>query len=187
MTLFATIFLSGSQSKTGNLPPTSTEPTTLTVVNVAQSSQSGDSSPSLLSNILFNNKILRGTKWCGYRNVATSRNDLGIFEKTDACCRNHDLCPDNIHSGETKHRLLNTDSYTASNCDCDEKFFSCLKDIGSVTSYIVGFGYFTGLGLKCFRRDYPIVECKQSKKRCVEYRLDQTAKKVYQWFDNPLF
>jgi hypothetical protein len=83
MTLFATIFLSGSQSKTGllhqkyngllfcsvlfssfpilgNLPPTSTEPTTLTVVNVAQSSQSGDSSPSLLSNILFNNKILRG-------------------------------------------------------------------------------------------------------------------------------
>jgi secretory phospholipase A2 len=104
-----------------------------------------------------------GTKWCGYRNVATSRNDLGIFEKTDACCRNHDLCPDNIHSGETKHRLLNTDSYTASNCDCDEKFFSCLKDIGSVTSYIVGFGYFTGLGLKCFRRDYPIVECKQYK------------------------
>jgi hypothetical protein len=81
MTLFATIFLSGSQSKTGllyqkyngllfcsvllssfpilgNLPKM--EPSTLPVVNVAQSSQSGDSSPSLLSNILFNNKILRG-------------------------------------------------------------------------------------------------------------------------------
>jgi hypothetical protein len=81
MTLFATIFLSGSQSKTGllyqkyngllfccvllssfpilgNLPKM--EPSTLPVVNVAQSSQSGDSSPSLLSNILFNNKILLG-------------------------------------------------------------------------------------------------------------------------------
>lgn len=56
--------------------------------------------------------IFAGTKYCGPGNKSTGIDDLGRFRNVDLCCRDHDLCPDNIPAGEYKHGLHNTAKYT---------------------------------------------------------------------------
>ncbi|KAF3421744.1 LOW QUALITY PROTEIN: hypothetical protein E2986_11192, partial [Frieseomelitta varia] len=53
-----------------------------------------------------------GTKWCGSGNIASNPDDLGKYSETDACCRNHDMCPDVIEAHGTKHGLTNPSFYT---------------------------------------------------------------------------
>lgn len=94
----------------------------------------------------------KGTKWCGNGDKASNDEDLGYFRETDACCREHDKCPTNIAGRETKYGLTNPDATTRSHCDCDKKFFDCLKKASSRLSRTIGELYFNFLSKKCFRR-----------------------------------
>ncbi|XP_026461613.1 uncharacterized protein LOC113363334 [Ctenocephalides felis] len=132
--------------------------------------------------------IFPGTLWCGGGDKARSNEDLGRFKDTDACCREHDFCQDNILAGEEKHGLINGGLFTRSHCDCDQKFYKCLQDANSIISKKVAFTYFTVLGPQCFTYDHPIVDCERRNiKKCVRYIRDETKEKTWQWVDNDLF
>ncbi|XP_018338174.1 PREDICTED: phospholipase A2-like [Trachymyrmex septentrionalis] len=134
--------------------------------------------------------IFPGTKWCGSGDIADGPDDLGVFAMTDACCREHDNCKDIIQPIETKHGLTNTAFYTRLHCSCDERFYDCLHSSEELVSAKVGFLYFSVLDTKCFREDYPIVGCKRHSlipRRCLEYELDESQPKMYQWFDVPTY
>ncbi|XKL60958.1 hypothetical protein PGB90_008015 [Kerria lacca] len=135
--------------------------------------------------------IKPGTKWCGDGNKARSYEDVGVLYKTDKCCRNHDRCPYYILAHETKYGLHNDAHFTRSHCDCDASFFDCLKKANSPFSTGVGITYFNILKMKCFRLEYPVVMCSQSagwfSKHCVEYIVDMSKHKQWQWFDNHEF
>ncbi|XP_071640108.1 phospholipase A2 [Temnothorax longispinosus] len=134
--------------------------------------------------------IFPGTKWCGSGNIADGPNDLGVFAMTDACCREHDNCKDIIEPMQTKHGLTNSAFYTRLHCSCDERFYDCLHSSEELVSAKVGFLYFSVLDTKCFREDYPIVGCKRHSlipRRCLEYELDESQPKMYQWFDVPTY
>ncbi|XP_032683265.1 phospholipase A2-like [Odontomachus brunneus] len=144
-----------------------------------------DSSPEWTPPLIF-----PGTKWCGSGNVAQSPDDLGTFAMTDACCREHDNCDDVIESMQTTHGLTNNAFYTRLHCSCDERFYDCLHSSEELVSAKVGFLYFSVLNTKCFREDYPIVGCKRHSlipRRCLEYELDESQPKMYQWFDVPVY
>lgn len=53
-----------------------------------------------------------GTLWCGDGTRAKSREELGLFKDTDACCREHDECPDGMPAGSEKYGLENTGLFT---------------------------------------------------------------------------
>lgn len=53
-----------------------------------------------------------GTLWCGNGDLAKNENDLGYFNRTDACCRSHDNCMNDILSGDTKANLKNNGLFT---------------------------------------------------------------------------
>ncbi|XP_063913868.1 phospholipase A2-like [Zophobas morio] len=144
------------------------------------------------------NLIVPGTKWCGKGSIAVSYDDLGVAREVDICCRAHDLCPDSIEPGETRHGLENTGFGVWSLCDCDEKLRMCLKNVNNLISDGVGFLFFNVLGPKCFKKEYPVVGChkceyttyaykERDRKRCVEPVLDKSGSKIYQCFDNHLY
>uniref|UniRef100_A0AAQ5ZLD4 Phospholipase A2-like central domain-containing protein n=1 Tax=Amphiprion ocellaris TaxID=80972 RepID=A0AAQ5ZLD4_AMPOC len=72
--------------------------------------------------------IVPGTLWCGSGNKAPSYADLGVFSDTDSCCREHDQCKHTILSFHSQFGVFNTNIFTMSHCDCDNKFRSCLKE-----------------------------------------------------------
>lgn len=100
-----------------------------------------------------------GTKWCGRGNIATNFSDLGHFRSTDYCCRNHDLCQVKISANSSKYGLINTANYTKMHCSCDTDFYACLKYVDNILAISVGIVYFNIIQPKCFRKDYPIVQC----------------------------
>lgn len=55
---------------------------------------------------------LVGTRWCGGGNISDAEESLGLFAGTDACCRDHDKCPDNMDSGEVRNGLHNKGLFT---------------------------------------------------------------------------
>lgn len=129
-----------------------------------------------------------GTKWCGAGDIARDKNDIGYFYLTDSCCRAHDLCPATLAAQETKFGLKNSGKFTRSHCDCDMKFYQCLKNVNTLLSNQAGNLYFNVLGHQCFSEDHPVTNCKSSiKSRCVNYEKDLSKPKTYQWFDNPWF
>ncbi|KAJ3656662.1 hypothetical protein Zmor_015718 [Zophobas morio] len=132
--------------------------------------------------------IFPGTKWCGPNDNPESYEDLGNFYTTDKCCRGHDHCPHTIPGRSQKYGLWNTGLFTRSHCDCERKFYLCLKDSKSVISGQLGFTYFTLFGPQCFREDYPIIGCgKWGLRRCERYIYDYHGEVKYQWFDNLYF
>lgn len=135
--------------------------------------------------------IMPGTKWCGDGNNANHINDLGTFHKTDACCRDHDLCPEMIHPGQTKYNLTNNGIITRLHCDCDLQLYLCLSDVNSPMSTLVGITYFSALAAPCFNFDYP-AKCSQMERidirqRCIAYNFDFDELPLYQWFDIPRY
>ncbi|XP_011564355.3 phospholipase A2 isoform X1 [Plutella xylostella] len=133
--------------------------------------------------------IFPGTKWCGPGNSADGFEDLGSERETDACCREHDHCPDSMEAGEKKHNLTNTAYYTRLHCDCDERFQRCLHSANTTSAGQVGSVYFNVIGTKCYRYDYPIVRCAKKsgwlRRKCIKYEFNENGQKLYQWFDVP--
>ncbi|XP_043287654.1 phospholipase A2-like [Venturia canescens] len=137
--------------------------------------------------------VYPGTYWCGAGNIASDENGVGLFRKTDACCRAHDQCGLNIEAGKSLGRLLNSGGFTRSACSCDLDFYNCLKNVKSPISMKIGFTYFNVLRPQCFGFDHPIEKCSQyAKKRtmkakCIKYDLDRSKNKRLEWFDTPDF
>ncbi|XP_057308975.1 phospholipase A2-like [Hydractinia symbiolongicarpus] len=114
-------------------------------------------------------KIFPGTHWCGNGNIADSQDDsdLGTFDKVDRCCRTHDHCPRNLNGGTSGYGTVNTGKYTASDCECDAEFKSCLKavpkgkwyQIGTRLQYgsarLIGRMFFDWLKMKCLDFEGP--------------------------------
>lgn len=89
---------------------------------------------------------------------------------------------------ESKYGLKNSGKFTRSHCDCDQKFYKCLKQVNTMLSNQIGNFYFNVLGHQCFKEDFPFVTCKSfTKSRCITYNTDSTQQKSFQWFDNPWF
>lgn len=136
--------------------------------------------------------IFPGTKWCGQGNVAENYYDLGIFNETDSCCRDHDFCDDIIQSGKTKHNLINPYRTTRLHCKCDEALRQCFKKVNSMVSNTVGYIFFSLLQTQCFDLEHPTTGCALWKRGptrvyCVKYQTDETQPKKWQWFDQEPF
>src|SRR4029434_615636 len=49
---------------------------------------------------------------------------LGAFAQTDECCRDHDHCKHTITSFSSDYGVFNTNIFTLSHCDCDNRYAS---------------------------------------------------------------
>ncbi|XP_030598635.1 group 3 secretory phospholipase A2 [Archocentrus centrarchus] len=94
--------------------------------------------------------IVPGTLWCGSGNKAPSYSDLGVFSDTDHCCREHDQCQHTILSFHSEFGIFNSNIFTMSHCDCDNKFRSCLEEANDSISDVVGYTFFNLLKMHCF-------------------------------------
>nr|AFI40554.1 phospholipase A2 [Apis mellifera carnica] len=133
--------------------------------------------------------IYPGTLWCGHGNKSSGPNELGRFKHTDACCRTHDMCPDVMSAGESKHGLTNTASHTRLSCDCDDKFYDCLKNSAdTISSYFVGKMYFNLIDTKCYKLEHPVTGCgERNEGRWAAYTVDSMRQSVYQWVYLPRY
>ncbi|GFS57439.1 phospholipase A2 [Nephila pilipes] len=132
--------------------------------------------------------IFPGTNYCGPGNIAENYYDLGTFNETDACCREHDYCDDIIRPGRTKHNLINPFGTTRLHCRCDQVLRECFRKVNSVVSNTVGYIFFSVLQTQCFDFDYPASGCLlwrrgSARMYCVKYKLDEDQPKKWQWFD----
>ncbi|XP_067135816.1 phospholipase A2-like [Centruroides vittatus] len=96
--------------------------------------------------------IFPGTKWCGRGDRAENDSDLGIFKKTDSCCRQHDKCPVVINPGETKYNLTNNGVGALVSCECDQQFRQCLNTVNEEECgipFVVGVLFFDVLRQNC--------------------------------------
>lgn len=93
---------------------------------------------------------LPGTLWCGFGDSAGNSSELGIFQGADLCCREHDLCPQNIASFQYDYGIRNYRFHTISHCDCDARFQQCLQNQRDSISDIVGVAFFNVLEIPCF-------------------------------------
>lgn len=157
-----------------------------------------EKSSSTISDVLnpYKDKIkliLPGTYWCGDGDIAKDETDLGLFKKTDACCRNHDHCNISIPAQSQEYGLTNNGIFTRSFCECDHEFYNCLKNVSSVTSNGIGTTYFNVLRPQCFADYYPIIGCQEyswkffTDDKCTQYIFNTSAPEEYEWFDNPNF
>ncbi|XP_020281530.1 phospholipase A2-like [Pseudomyrmex gracilis] len=126
--------------------------------------------------------IFPGTLWCGDGDIAKQESDLGYFNKTDACCRAHDNCNDDLLAGQTKGNLENNGIFTRSACNCDDEFYRCLKNADTLISNSIGKTYFNILKPQCYTCQCPTVDCKvtdrlQCEKQC----------KLYKWQNSPKY
>ena len=100
---------------------------------------------SLLKLPQLNVGILPNTKWCGFGAAAANYSDLGTEEELDRCCRAHDYCP--VYS--TRLSQDNPTLYTQVHCLCDQKFYQCLKNVGTSLADTVGQIFFNIVRMKC--------------------------------------
>jgi len=89
--------------------------------------------------------ILPNTKWCGFGAAAANYSDLGTEEELDRCCRAHDYCP--VYSMRLSQD--NPTLYTQVHCLCDQKFYQCLKNVGTSLADTVGQIFFNIVRMKC--------------------------------------
>ncbi|XP_034025750.1 group 3 secretory phospholipase A2-like [Thalassophryne amazonica] len=94
--------------------------------------------------------IFPGTLWCGNGHRARTYEQLGMFENTDKCCREHDHCKHIISAFSVKYGVLNPNFFTISHCDCDERFRECLLGVNDAISNMVGYSFFNIIKAPCF-------------------------------------
>ena len=97
--------------------------------------------------------IFIGTLWCGMGNQAASENDLGRLADVDSCCRDHDHCDRKVDGFSKEYGYRNWRPFTVSDCDCDKKFYKCLKNAkeNPTEATIVGKLFFNILSMPCLR------------------------------------
>ncbi|XP_076107429.1 uncharacterized protein LOC143075750 [Mytilus galloprovincialis] len=103
-----------------------------------------------------------GTKWCGRGQTALHYDDIGDDRDADVCCRDHDCCPDLIPSFSTKYNYFNYRFHAILQCECDDKFRSCLKQSYSPMASFIGRIYFNIMGSKCFTLKKDVVCAERS-------------------------
>ncbi|KAG7480991.1 hypothetical protein MATL_G00062170 [Megalops atlanticus] len=79
-----------------------------------------------------------------------SVHDTGMFEKTDKCCREHDHCKNTIPAFRVNYGVFNSNLFTVSHCDCDQRFRQCLMEVNDPISNMVGYSFFNVLKVPCF-------------------------------------
>jgi len=94
--------------------------------------------------------IFPGTLWCGNGDNANNDSDLGVFRRTDACCRTHDKCHPRMAGLTLRFGIMNWQPYTMMACKCDHEFAKCLSTINSLASRSVANVYFDVLQRNCF-------------------------------------
>nr|AHG99397.1 group III secreted phospholipase A2-3A2 [Cyprinus carpio] len=120
--------------------------------------------------------MIPGTLWCGSGHKAMAFGELGVFEDTDKCCREHDHCKDTIASFSYDHGVFNTNIFTLSHCDCDNRFRRCLLGVNDTMSNLVGYGYFNMLKMRCFEFSQRMQRAKRTWwGMCELYELAQYA------------
>ncbi|KAM4578115.1 uncharacterized protein V3H82_007628 isoform 1-T1 [Fundulus diaphanus] len=126
--------------------------------------------------------IFPGTLWCGTGSKAAGYEQLGMFEKADKCCREHDHCSDIIPAFTVTYGVFNPNFFTVSHCECDHRFRQCLLGTNDSISSMVGYSFFNILKVPCF-------ELKQLK-RCTQMYWWGMCKKAgeapYAIFKSPL-
>ncbi|XP_061589960.1 group 3 secretory phospholipase A2 [Cololabis saira] len=119
-----------------------------------------DESSGVTSHRVKRGFIVPGTLWCGSGNKAPSFQDLGVFSNTDGCCREHDQCKHTILSFHSQFGVFNSNIFTMSHCDCDNKFRSCLQEANDRISGVVGYTFFNLLKMHCFTFSHQL-QCAQ--------------------------
>nr|XP_015827742.2 group 3 secretory phospholipase A2 isoform X2 [Nothobranchius furzeri] len=104
--------------------------------------------------------IFPGTLWCGSGSKAAGYEQLGMFERADRCCREHDHCSRIIPAFTVNYGVFNPNVFTVSHCECDQRFRQCLLGMNDSISGMVGYSFFNILKVPCF-------ELKQLK-RCTQ-------------------
>uniref|UniRef100_A0A3P8YJ55 phospholipase A2 n=1 Tax=Esox lucius TaxID=8010 RepID=A0A3P8YJ55_ESOLU len=94
--------------------------------------------------------IFPGTLWCGTGSKAIDYHQLGMFERADRCCREHDHCGSIIPSFTVNYGVFNSNFFTVSHCECDQRFRQCLQSVNDSISNMVGFSFFNLLRVPCF-------------------------------------
>ncbi|XP_036382157.1 group 3 secretory phospholipase A2-like [Megalops cyprinoides] len=94
--------------------------------------------------------IFPGTLWCGTGTKAIDYEEIGMFEKTDKCCREHDHCKNTIPAFRVNYGVFNSNLFTVSHCDCDQRFRQCLMEVNDPISHMVGYSFFSVLKVPCF-------------------------------------
>ncbi|XP_074045162.1 protein PROCA1 [Macrotis lagotis] len=95
-----------------------------------------------------------GTLWCGAGNNAENYEQLGEYEETDRCCRDHDQCQHVIHPFTVGYGHYNLRWHTISHCDCDSKLKKCLLQVNDSASRAVGQAFFNVIQVPCFELTY---------------------------------
>ncbi|XP_028435008.1 group 3 secretory phospholipase A2-like [Perca flavescens] len=123
-----------------------------------------------------------GTLWCGTGSKALGYEQLGMFERADRCCREHDHCLHIIPSFTVNYGVFNPHFFTVSHCHCDQRFRQCLLGVNDTISSMVGYSFFNILRVPCF-------ELKQLR-RCTQMSwwgtCKVTKKALYAVFKKPL-
>ncbi|RVE68480.1 hypothetical protein OJAV_G00091700 [Oryzias javanicus] len=104
--------------------------------------------------------LFPGTLWCGTGSRAHGYHNLGMFERADVCCREHDHCQHSIPALTVSYGVFNHHLYTVSHCNCDHRFRQCLRRMNDSVSSMVGYTFFSVLQIPCFEL--------QHVKRCTE-------------------
>ncbi|XP_065345638.1 group 3 secretory phospholipase A2-like isoform X2 [Cloeon dipterum] len=120
--------------------------------------------------------IAPGTAWCGHGDSANKLRNLGVFARTDKCCRRHDHCPLLIGGFESRFGYFNFRPFTLSHCACDERFRTCLKLTGTGAANMVGKLFFNVVQTKCFVLKIEKV-CKKYSwwGKCLRYKRQKQA------------
>ncbi|XP_020818851.1 protein PROCA1 isoform X1 [Phascolarctos cinereus] len=95
-----------------------------------------------------------GTLWCGAGNNAESYEQLGEYEETDRCCRDHDQCQHVIHPFTVNYGHHNFRWHTISHCDCDTRLKQCLQQVNDAASRAIGQVFFNVIQVPCFELTY---------------------------------
>ncbi|XP_061115477.1 group 3 secretory phospholipase A2-like isoform X2 [Conger conger] len=94
--------------------------------------------------------IFPGTLWCGMGSKANAYDDIGLFEKADRCCREHDHCSHTIRAFRVNYGVFNSNFFTVSHCECDLRFRQCLQGENDTIANMVGYSFFNMMKVPCF-------------------------------------
>ena len=119
--------------------------------------------------------VVLDTKWCGFGQATLDYSQLGSDKELDKCCRAHDHCP-------VQSRGLTEDNpylYTQCHCLCDQKFYQCLKNVGSPTADTIGQIFFNIVRMKCLSFAEVTQKCEVSMwGRCLEWEETEQLARV---------